>query len=462
MVLFRRRSRYRSRYDRKSRRLHWIPMLLLILGIPIGLELCARLIFNTTGLTAQLEPEQVPAIVQAYQLQFVSPDGQPYESLPSEGTLAAARDPLLGYQLLTGQKSDFWTINAQGFRDPDPVPVDKPNGEIRLVILGGSTAFGQLSTSDQTGVTEQLEARLNQKIEDQQTKPGEFQPSVLPYRADQVDAALALPPQIKSGQYRVINAAVPGYASGNELSLLMQHVAAYDPDVLIVLDGYADLMLPSDRGGVDIPKLDAALNPQPESISSRLSGSIVDGFNQLYLVRIIKRYLVPKRVSDKVIVEPLNWAGAAHSPDLNAALAVDDAEIDQRVARYQHHLVQMVRWTSGVRKRIIIAVQPEITGRTEEARTPEESSMIQALGQPYADQIPKGYAKLASAATAAAQLSENATAIDLYQLYETFEGQAFQSPIELTDDANRRLAERLYSAVEAELAIQPLPFGSTP
>ena len=462
MVLFRRRRRYRSRYDRKSRRLHWFPILLLVLGVPVGLELLARLIFDTTGLTTQLSSEQTPAIVQAYQMQFVSPEGQPYESLPSEGTLAAARNPLLGYHLLPDQESDFWTINDQGFRDSEPVPMDKPNGETRIIVLGGSTAFGQLSTSDQTSITEQLEVQLNQQVSEQQTSPEQFQPSVLPYRADQVEDALALPPRIRPGQYRVINAAIPGYASGNELSLLIQQVAAYDPDLLIVLNGYADLMLPSDRMGVDIPGMEAALNPQPESLGKRLSNYVARGFNRLYLVKITKRYLVPTRVSGQTVIEPLNWARGDTQPALNQVLNVDDTEIDQRVQRYQKHLVQMVRWTSAARKRMIIAVQPEITGRGADALTPEEEAILQSLGQPYVEQIGKAYVKLAAAATSAAQLSENVTAIDLYQFYETYEGQAFQSSIELTDNANQQLAGRLYSAVEAELSIQPLPFGSAP
>ncbi|WP_346289607.1 SGNH/GDSL hydrolase family protein [Sphaerothrix gracilis] len=462
MLFNRRRRRYSSRYERKSRRFRWLPALLLIIGIPIGVELLARLVVNMAGLTDKLTLDQTAPIMQAYELGFVDPEGDTYERLRSEGELAAARNPLLGYRLLPSQTSDFWTINPQGFRDTDPVTPEKTGDEVRIFVLGGSTAFGQLSTNNAATFAEKLEAQLNNQVAQQAANPGQFQPAVLPYRADQVTEALALPPRIRAGQYRVVNAAIPGYASGNELALLVQHVAAYNPDILVVIDSYPDLLLPSNQPGTDIPGIESALHDEQESLGRRFNRRVSQWFNHLYSVQLVKYYTPQAERPDASSIRPLNLLTGEVDGPLSQQLAADETELNQRVNRYRQHLLQMVHWTSGTRKRLIVGVQPEITGRAAEALTASEAAIVEELGDDYTERVQQGYAKLAEAATQATQASENAKALNLYRLYETFEGQAFHSPTGLTDEANTVLADTLYQAIAADLAISPQPFGSAP
>ncbi|WAL58853.1 SGNH/GDSL hydrolase family protein [Thermocoleostomius sinensis] len=455
-------TRRRSSWKRKSRRRSWFPIVLLLVGVPIALELLVRGIAYATGTSEQLTANSAgkSELIEAYRLGFLSPDGQPYEALPNQGHLMAVRNPLMGYQLLPDQTSEFWTINAQGFRDDQPVTPEKAAGEVRIFVLGGSTAFGQLNSDNQMTLASHLEKLLNDRVTNQKTNPTRFQPATLPYRADQVAEVLALPPRIPEQQYRVINAAVPGYASGNELAMLMQQVVAYNPDMVVLLNSYQDLMLPSSQVGADIPGLDALIQGERESPTAQFTQSVQDWFDRLYVVRAVDRYVLQSQSPEEELAIALNLVNAGNPQPLDQALAADDAELDRRIARYRNHLLQMVRWSSATRKRLFIGLQPEITGRAANAMPPEEAAILTKLGDSYAQRMQVGYTKLSEAAEQVAQSSANAQLLDLYKLYETYEGQAFQSPTSLTDEANQVLASKFFEAIVRELAIEPRPFGS--
>ncbi len=233
---------------------------LIVLSVPIALECFARLITGVTGVADEFNQIDEPEAVTAYRLDLRTPQGRPVTPEDLPGQLAATYHPLVAYRLVPDRNTSYWSINSSGFRDDDEIAVEKPEGEIRIALLGGSMAFGQLSSSNDTTIAEQLEKRLNDRVARQQDSPEDFQPERLPFFADRVSEVLALPPRIQPETYRVINAAVPGYASGNELAWYVQHVAAYDPDIVVMLDGYADLILPGDRWGaegVDIERLTA-------------------------------------------------------------------------------------------------------------------------------------------------------------------------------------------------------------
>ncbi|MBW4658308.1 MAG: SGNH/GDSL hydrolase family protein [Drouetiella hepatica Uher 2000/2452] len=449
-----------STWKRKNKRHSWVPLVLLLLGLPIGLELLARLVVTLTGASQQFEVTQSEQDrkVESYRLKFLSPAGQPYSKLPGSGELSAVRNSLMGYQLAPQQKSQFWAINPQGFRDTDAVTPEKPPGEMRIFVLGGSMAFGQLSSSNQTTFAHQLEELLNNQVARQRSSPSRFQPAVLPYLAEDVDKALTLPPRIVDRQYRVINAAVPGYTSGNELAMLIQQVANYNPDLVILLDSYGDLVLPSSQSGADIPGIDQVLQGEVQEAQGleAVKGEITHWFEQLYLVRGFRQYLLRSPQPQPASTATLNLPIA--NVTLDQALAIDPAELDRRVDRYQNHLLQMVRWSSATKKRLLIGIQPEISDR--QSLTPEETVILSQLGTAYSEKIKAGYAELTAAADKVANTSPNVKLLDLHDLYAKTPEQAFQSPTSLTDAANQQLAEQFYQAIAPTLAIQPKPFGS--
>ena len=142
-----------------------LPLPVIMLAIPLALillELSVRLFVGVTGKSAELAAyEGQPENVTAYCLKFVGQTQKPYDGLSDRGHLAAQRSLAGGYKLVGNQKSNFWRINEQGFRDDEPVPLEKPTGEVRIFLLGGSTAFGQWSASNQATIASKLESRLN-------------------------------------------------------------------------------------------------------------------------------------------------------------------------------------------------------------------------------------------------------------------------------------------------------------
>nr|MDJ0707934.1 hypothetical protein [Leptolyngbyaceae cyanobacterium MO_188.B28] len=281
------------------------------------------------------------------------------------------------------------------------------------------------------------------------------QPAVLPYWADKVREALALPPRIRDGQYRVINAAVPGYASGNELAQLMKRVVNYDPDIVVALNGYADLLLPSTQLGADVPGLEDLLVNETPSIGSQINEQVQNWFNRLSAVQVYKHYTDGGQKTQTALSTPLNLASLDADASLNDSLGGDEMELKQRVVRYRNHMRQMARWASSTQKRLVIGLQPEITGRNPDAMTSAESGIVSDLGDAYKQWMQTGYEELSVAAKQVAQSSANVSMLNLYGMYNTFEGPAFQSPTSLTDEANQTLAEQFYRAIATELTLRP-------
>ena len=441
------------RWKQKTRRRPWYLYAAALVGILIGLELIARLVIGFTGLNPSVLP-QISAQakrVEAYQLKFLSPSGQPY-MLPNPGQLQAVRSPLLGYQLLPQQQSAYWSINAQGFRADQAVPLQKPANELRIFLLGGSMAFGQLSSNNQADLSHQIETQLNAQVAAQQAQPNQFQPATLPYTADEVQKVLQRQARIPERQYRVINAAVPGYASGNELARLTQQISAYSPDLLLLLNGSADLLLPSSYSAADVPGLDALLlgraKPAPklgEQWGNRVSGWL----NQLYAVRALQ-YL-------RLLPQP-----AIAQPDIEVAtadLAADSAELEARVQRYQMHLSQILRWSATTRKPVLVGIEPTLSGRDPAQLSPQEQAILAKLGADYPQQMQAGYGKLTAAAQQTLQSTASAKFLDLRDFPPKLAQPAFQGETSLTDEAYALLAKQFAQAIVAQVAVKPQPFG---
>lgn len=437
---------------RRSYRKHHrsLPLPVIILAIPLTLillELLVRIFVGVTGKSAELAAyEGQPAIVNAYCLKFLGSTQQPYDGLFDRGHLAAQRSLAGGYKLVGNQKSNFWNINQQGFRDDKPLPLEKPKGEIRIFLLGGSTAFGQWNASNQATLASKLEARLNERMAQQKRSPEKYRPIPLPVYKPELEKALTLPPKLREGRYRVINAAVPGYASGNELAQLALQILPYSPDAVIVLDGYTDLMLPSHKAQTDIPEMDAFLNNAPGHFWTYLTGQLKQWVTSTYLVKATQYWLLRPQPS----VSQLSVVVTENTAPLEQRLPADSSELERRVARYFNFHKQMVRLTTGFNIPLVIAVQPEITGRGTSKSSASEQRIVNEIGTLYKQRVKTGYTQLIKAAQELQDaFPQNVKALNFYPLYENFPNRAFYDAIHLTEEGNTELAERLYQTIAA-------------
>ncbi|MFM7887018.1 MAG: hypothetical protein ACKPCM_10075, partial [Pseudanabaena sp.] len=347
--------------------------------------------------------------------------------------------PILGYELIPSQSSDYWQINDQGFRQDSAVPIEKPAGEIRVFLVGGSTAFGNMADKKQNALAYKVEKLLNDRVRAQNNNPEKFKPKETPYFADQIEAMRSLPPRIRDGSYRVIAAAVPGYTSGNELALLAHKVSAYSPNALITLDGYEDLRSPSNQTAHEIGNIDQLLRDPITQYRQHQSQQFSNWLNSLYLVKAWQKWIVPADI-------------ATFSSDYQIFSAEqfskDPKEIQKRIDRYVYNMQQMIKLAGDIPT--LIVLQPEITGK-QKALTKEEESILKSLGNEYSDRVTNAYNV---AEKTLSSKFPNTKFVSFYQLFQSNNQQAFSDPIHLTELANDKVAQKLYDNIEQMFSVQ--------
>ena len=462
--MFKSRPRERLIFaNRKTKRRHHFSWLWFIVSVSLLLlviELLTRIFIDISGKREEFAPTIAESeIISSYQLNFVHEAKQIDETLERAGNLIAKRSLSVGYQLVGEQKSNYWQINEQGFRDRDPVPLAKPANEVRIFLLGGSTAFGYGNTSNEATISEFLEARLEQRLLQQKSSPNLYQPGILPYDPNNRKQALAKPAKLKSGNYRVINASVPGYASGNELAQLALSILQYKPDLIVILDGYPDLMLTSAEKATEIPQLDKFVDNETTNFRVYLSQLVQPLRDYSYLVRILQEQVLLSESSE----EKESLLFNEKLDNLAQYLPEDEAELERRVNRYYQHHKQIVSLSAGARIPLIIATQPEFTGRDATKLSEEEGEIATQLGRNYIQKMRDIYPQFSAAGEKLGKaFPHNVKAISLYNLTDKYPTPSFIDAVHLTDEANKIAAEQLYYAISSLPKMQEVPRNPPP
>lgn len=376
-----------------------------------------------------------------YEFQPVSASGNPLKNLPEFGSLKVKLSPTSGYELVPNQTNSLWQINAAGFRSASPTPTSKSAGQIRIFLLGNSTAFGTLATNNQATIASSLEQLLRQRLQSQVSQPQKFQPRVLPYFADQVEQILQLPPQMRNADYQVITAAVPGYTTTNELSLLAHRVSEFKPDCIIFLHGYEDLRSPSQSPMREIINLEQFINQQSQQEQKNNEQHLQNWFNQLYIVRLWQNFTNPQAQP------PLKGYYQVFKAE---QLAIAPTEIQARVTNYTTNLRKFTNIMGQIP--LVIALQPEITGKSNPTAT--EIAILKNLGSEYQNRIKTAYKTLGAASP------DNRGRVRFINLYNGLGNHSealFLDPIHLTPSGNQIVAQSLFNVLEDIFKIDPQP-----
>lgn len=449
------KSRYRSPYQKKRQsRTRPLTVLLAIPVALVGLELLSRLVVGITGQSSQLANSVgEPPLVSAYRLKFLNSNQEPYPGLSSHGQLQAQRTFGTGYRLIAKQKNQFWQVNGQGFRDHQDVPIAKPAGEIRIFVLGNSTAFGLRLANNQQSFADRLETLLNQQVAQQKASPEKYRPDFLPYYRPELEKALSLPPRLREGRYRVINAAVPGYASGNELAQLSLKILSYKPDALIVLDGYGDLLLPSQQVGAEVPRTEEFLEDAFGYWRTTLGLGFREWLGNFYLVRLGQSLFRKPQLS----VEQLMAVTGGEHPALEQQLPQNSQELTARIKRYGSHQLQIAQLAAAAKIPLIVALQPEITGRDATQLTPEERSLVSQLDANYIKGVQQGYQAMVPALKQVQKTYPQLRVLNFYPWSGNSAKALFQDPIHLTVEGHRAIGDRFYQTLQQlpQLQIPP-------
>lgn len=453
--MFRSKSKERKIFtSRKRVRRHFsgLAAITTVALFLLVLELLTRIFIDLSGNRSKYaQATSGSDLSQAYRLKVTTNKSKTDSKFSDRLTVKPALS--VGYELLGNQKSKYWQINEQGWRDFDAISVAKPKDEIRIFVLGGSTAFGYGNLGNDATISEQLEKRLAKRLAQQKASPQLYQPDLLPLDEVERKKYLAKPPKIKPGNYRVINAAVPGYASGNELAQLALKILKYKPDLIVVLNGYEDLMLPSSELATQVLKLEQ-LEAEQEGLVGYISQVIKPLENKSYLAKIAQNnWLNPQAKEEKT-----DFVLNEETTKLVEHLPSDDAELKARVARYTDNQKQILNLSAAARVPLVVAMQPEITGRNPSQLTDSEGQIATELGRTYIKKMRAEYPALIKASQKLAQsFPSNMKAIDLYKLTDQYPSPSFIDAIHLNKAANEKAAEQLYYAISSFSKMQVVP-----
>lgn len=120
-------------------------------------------------------------------------------------------------------------INSYGMRGPE-ISKEKADDVYRVMFIGGSTAFGSGSTSDETTIPGYLQQKFNNENLDKKIE--------------------------------VINAGISGYYSLTEIFYIKNFLLEFEPDLLIVYDGANDAGYSQDNQPFELKYEE---NPQSDS-----------------------------------------------------------------------------------------------------------------------------------------------------------------------------------------------------
>jgi lysophospholipase L1-like esterase len=445
-------SGYGNRSQKKSKKFISLPWMVALIPLSLlGLEILLRLTVGPMGKEQDIsgfggESPQV----SAYRMQLTTHEGQAIPGLPA-GTLKVRSSALTGYEFVPNQDTEAIKINDQGLRSIAPIPVKKPVGEVRVLLLGSSTAFGTLSRREEGTIARSLETQLNQQVQDQKNNAKQFRPDVLPYFADEQEKVLKLPPKIRSGQYRVINGAVPGYLTSNALSQLSTQLLDYQPDVVVMIDGYSDLLVKSDRPAATLGDLDVFLTSATGHFFGSIGQGIVGLWNQLYLVKSTNAWMLKPDPKSELLTDVSNPQGS-----LTDRFSDDPSEIDKRIDRRTRALDKILQLTASRKIPLLVGLAPEVSQR--KSPTPEEKKILARLGDRYPKLIQDQYRQLLETQKKLNGLTPVSFQDAFSVLDSAKEKDAFVDAVHLTDQANAAIAKQLITAIAPTLYVEPKPF----
>lgn len=325
-----------------------------------------------------------------YSLSLETASGCQYDHF-QRGRLRIESAPFLVYGNRPNQRSPALTINAQGFRGGDWRKEKERNG-LRVVFLGGSTAFGyQVSRDDRV------------------------------YSAV-VERLLRDSPALAGRAVEVWNAGVVGYCSAQELVLLTTKLVDYRPDLVVLLDGYNDF----NYGRLVLPGTPEILPPLFYDVDQRLA----DG---------ARPWLVAMRQS--ALFRRLEEIGRHRREPVSPFHRTFD-NVAVGAAQYRGNLEKIARVARAYGVKVVLAPQPELFHR--HGAIPAAEQRLRAKLDEW------GYGRIATGQygtyveQAAAVAREQSLAfVDTRPAFDAVDEPVFTDAAHLSDRGNELLANFL-------------------
>ena len=306
-----------------------LPVLLLL----VVLEITGRIIYPfDPDKRALIKAERDPHV----QLSHVSRDGNGKTIFYDIHRNKSRYLPFLGW--LGEPNTTLSTIktNELGFRDKPLLP--RKDNEYRILILGGSMAWGMGASSNEKTVAGALESQLNSSS--------------------------------RNYSYRVMNGAYLGWKSREELIVLMEFYDEFDPDLIIAITGWNDLYVLTVGGDPDL---------QMRKESGMLAKAVKEYMQPMSTMYAVRKFAGSLGIW-RLVMHFREKMHPVSPPSIKVSYDADYARriIPGLVDRY----VTMANFAKRHGVKLILAIQPDIY-TTGKAFTREEKSVSERYTAKY-------------------------------------------------------------------------------
>jgi hypothetical protein len=319
--------------------------------------------------------------------------------------------------------------NAQGFRRTTDVAREKPEGTIRIFLMGASTAYGL------GGMWPHLQEEF-EVLDNSET----------------IDAYLEqlLKQAWGTDRVEVINAAVPSIWTHHHLINLNQTILRYDPDMVLFLDGWNDHFFYSRSH-------DQFASYAYDEASNVIMGPPTVGallrMNSWWLFRKSAFFHVVGRAAREVA--PL-LRGRTPPRPIDVEKAVEDVQwVFERNALQMIErnalILQAARIPAIFMLQPILAIERDRIGRMPEIERRLFEFNLEAWAPGY-EEFMRGAVPPISRRIAETVTPLGAGYLDMTGIYATSKGQIFTDYAHLTPEGNRILAERLLPEIMSRIS----------
>jgi hypothetical protein len=314
--------------------------------------------------------------------------------------------PFLGWLGAANTRLSTVETNAQGFRDR--TIESRKEGEYRILVTGGSFAWGVGASCNAMSVAGQLEGLLNQCGSER--------------------------------RYRVMNGAFLNWSSRHEYVVVTEFFDTFDPDLVISLSGYNDLV--SMSKGAEIDTL-------PEA--RMLAQAVSDSLQPMGTLRALRR--VGGTLGAWRIVVLLREVLAVRAPPPQQFYNYDQREGPRRVERAAQRYRSIAAYLARNGRDYLVALEPEIYS-SKKPLTIEEFDLKSRFMEMDRNILPTltRYRKELSNRLAE-RVGERFLFLDLADVYDNEPGPVFIDYNHVCDRGSMLVAQALVTAMNKKFAL---------
>ena len=354
----------------------------------LGIFLIITLLAGVEIIVIMLDFFKQPSPLNEINEVFQDFDEQTVEDIFYSDNLAYRYDKILLNE--PNQQFPTLNINSYGFRGTE-ITIEKPENVYRIFFIGGSTAFGQIASSDSKTIPGILESKFHENAEK---------------------------------EIEIINAGINNANSRSETYLIKNIILDFNPDMLIVYDGWNEGQ--HDWGWDD--------EVEDQSTLANLKNSFEVYLNSLYITKIKPYYKTPEKFQE-LFTNINNNPGEIKVPnsDLN----------EKKASVWQKRWLDICSIEDEKNFKTIITLQP-ILGTGNKSLTPVEQERLESS---FARQsiILELFDKLATSLTELEKTCEKT--IDLRDSFDHTDKPVFHDLGHTSNYGNEIVAERIYQNI---------------